>query len=258
MRALLAQVFGAHVLALKVDATPARGRRGDDRSNAKMKRENSRFPYFVEAFVLPLQAVLDAQITPANAKGGYAKQARLEAGACSPACPHRFDNLGYNPALGGRKPKDACYVDLMRVITPALNRASLDLMTGATVDLTKGYELRLTGWGDIGRLNDSGLEEVARLQAGAGAHLTYTADWRDSRLKALGVQGCASVATLEQALEAERLGWRVYMSGGDKQAFRLQASSPVYKCPVGKPREQALGCTTCPLRCDGARHILSP
>lgn len=256
MRAPLAQVFGAHVLGLHVVKTPPRGRKTSDRSNAKMKREDSRFPFFVEAFVLPLQAVLDAQVTPAHARGGYAKQARLEAGACSPACPHRFDNLGW--VEGARKPKEACYVELMRVITPALNRGARDLLSGEVVDLSAGYELRLTGWGDIGCLNDSGLREVARLQAGAGAHLTYTAEWRDTRLKALGVQGCASVASLEQALEAERLGWRVYMSGGDKRGFRLQASSPVYRCPVSKPYEQALGCTTCPIRCDGARHILSP
>ena len=107
-------------------------------------------------------------------------------------------------------------------------------------------------------MNDSGLAEVARLQAGAGASLAYSADWRDPRLTSHGVKVCASVASLEEALEADALGLKVYMSGGDKGAFRRLASSPVYKCPVGKPREQALGCTTCPIRCDGSRHVLSP
>lgn len=260
----LAQVFGALVLALKVDLTPPWGRRDDDTSNSKMKREDSRFPLFIEAFVLSLEEVRAAQEAPRRAgRGGYREQARLERGACSQDCPHYHSNLGYDPDQGGPIPPrgDRCYVDLMRVIDPAINRAARDLASGAAVDLKAGgFELRLTGWGDVARLNDQGLAEVARLQALSGDHLSYSAGWRDPRLTAAGLEFEASAAGLEEALEAEALGLKVYMSGpeAEKQAFRRGASSPVYRCPVSDGRSQSLGCTTCPLRCNGARHILSP
>ena len=254
-------VFGLMALYLKVDKTPKRGRKPSDQSNAKMKREDSQFSHFVEAYVLPLQTVLDAIKEPFNAKGGYDKQAALELLACAAECPHRHDNLGYTPNIGMKQPPKAvkCYVDLLHQIKPAINGAAKALETGSSSALeVNNFELRLTAWGDIARLNDEGLAYVKLLQDLAGDHLSYSAGvlW-DDRIE---VRGQASVTTLTEALKADSDGLKVYMSGSeeDKQAFRLAASSPVYRCPVSKPREQDMGCTTCPIRCNGARHVLSP
>lgn len=254
-------IFGIMALYFKVDKTPKRGRKPKDSSNAKMKREDSKFSHFVEVYVLPLQTVLDAVSEPFTAKGGYDKQAALELLACAAECPHRHDNLGYIPNTGMKRPPKAlkCYVDLRNQIKPAINGAAKALESGSSSALTVGdFELRLTAWGDIARLNDEGLEYVKLLQELAGDHLSYSAGvlW-DDRIE---VKSQASVTTLTEALKADSEGLKVYMSGSeeDKQAFRRQASSPVYRCPVSKPREQAMGCTTCPIRCNGSRHVLSP
>lgn len=245
-----ALIFGAHVLYFRVSRTPMGGRKTSDSSNEKMKVENSAFQHFVECYILPLDEVQAAQEEPFNAKGGRAKQARLEMKACSDKCPHRSDNL-----KGDVKP---CYVDLLRQIKPAINGAAKALDNGAHTQLeVNNYELRLTAWGDVGVLNDEALETLIMLQELAGDHLSYTAD--ASAIKR-GLKAQVSVTSLEAALDADSQGLKVYMSGSeeDKQAFRLLAKSPVYRCPVHTPSAQDMGCTTCPLRCDGARHILSP
>lgn len=245
-----ALIFGAHVLYFRVSKTPKGGRKPTDSSNAKMKVEGSKYAHFVETYILPLDEVKAAQETPFTAKGGRAKQARLELKACSEKCPHRADNLSE-----GVKP---CYVDLMRQIKPAINGAAKALDNGAHTQLEVGnYELRLTAWGDVGVLNDEALETLTMLQELAGAHLSYTADYTAIER---GLKAQLSVTSLEAALEADSQGLKVYMSGteDEKQAFRTLAKSPVYRCPVHTPSAQDMGCTTCPLRCDGSRHILSP
>ena len=246
-----ALIFGAHVLYFRVSKTPKGGRKPTHSSNTKMKVEDSCYPHFVEAYVLPLEDVQAARDVPFDARGGRAKQAALELKACSEKCPHRSDNL-----KGGVKP---CYVDLLRQIKPAINGAAKALDKGSHTTLeVNNYELRLTAWGDVGVLNDEALEVLTMLQELSGAHLSYTAD--SDVLKRSGLKAQVSVTSLEAALEADSQGLKVYMSGSEeeKQAFRMLAKSPVYRCPVSAPSAQVMGCTTCPIRCDGARHVLSP
>lgn len=138
----------------------------------------------------------------------------------------------------------------------------------------KGYILRLTRWGDISRLNNEGLAYILRLIAHSAETRAYSNIWRYEReylaqgdfdrwamLQTLKAHCQASVSKVEDALEASRLGWKVY--AGARQAEIRQAlinagEKPVYRCPYDPQRKPALRCSTCPIPCNGERHTLAP
>lgn len=229
-----------------------------------MKAENTQHSVFIELYILPLDEVESAMLTPFNATGGYAKQARLEKQACSVTCPHRHDNLVDLPVITGKKPKNACYVDLVRQIKHAVNNAAKALKNNEVINLNvNDFELRISAWGDIDRLNDEGLQYIKLLQDLSGDHLSYSAGaLYDPRIKELGIQVQASCTTISEAIALDEKGFKVYFSGSEEDKRYLQKSkvlsSPMYRCPIKDGNKTSLGCTSCPIRCDGSHHVLSP
>ena len=115
-------------------------------------------------------------------------------------------------------------------------------------------ETRLTSFGDIGRLNDEGLDHIHRIIKASSRHHAYTASWRDSRLSRLSGLVQASVGLLSEAIEAYELGFMPYgLSREDNLKFRLLTGRPAYACPY--TTETQRGCSTCVLSCDGTKAI---
>jgi hypothetical protein len=137
----------------------------------------------------------------------------------------------------------------------------------------KGYILRLTRWGDISRLNNEGLAYILRLISHSAETRAYSNIWRYEReylaqgdferwvmLQTLKSSCQASVSKAEDALEASRLGWKVYAGARQSEIKRalINVGERVYKCPYDPIKKPAIKCSTCPMPCDGGRHILAP
>ena len=115
-------------------------------------------------------------------------------------------------------------------------------------------ESRLTSFGDIGRLNDAGLDHIHDIIKASSRHHAYTASWRDPRLSRFGGLIQASVGLLDEAMDAYSLGFMPYgLTKADNLKFRLLTGQAAYACPY--TTETAKGCTLCSLACDGSRAI---
>lgn len=115
-------------------------------------------------------------------------------------------------------------------------------------------ESRITSFGDIGRLNDQGLDHVFEIIKASSRHHAYTACWRDPRLARFGSLVQASVGRLDEAIEAYNLGFMPYgLTREDNLKFRLMTGQAAYSCPYTV--ETVKGCTLCALACDGSKAI---
>lgn len=115
-------------------------------------------------------------------------------------------------------------------------------------------ESRITSFGDIGRLNDEGLDHISNIIQASSRHHAYTASWRDPRLSRFAGLVQASVGLLSEAIEAYNLGFLPYgLSKDENLKFRLLTGNPAYSCPYTV--HTVKGCTLCALACDGSKAI---
>lgn len=222
------------------------------------------------SLALALYSLLWVEVTiyplaPIASGDGSINQA--ESIACDLKCANSHEGRK-RKKKGEKAPR--CYVRAISLRdwqAKALNQ----LESGETVVLSdNGYIIRLTRWGDISRLNNEGLRYIYDLSARAHSTRAYTNIWRHE-LEALNgdperallislLKGYfqASVATPEEAIEAARVGWRVYASHNHqaiRAALKQELNEPSYRCPADYTKRF---CSNCVVPCNGTRHILSP
>lgn len=124
-----------------------------------------------------------------------------------------------------------------------------------SIDTNKlSIETRLTSFGDLGRLNDEGINHIYNVIKSSNKHHAYTANWREVRLLKLGGLVQASVGDLSEALEAYELGFMPYgLSRAENLLFRGVTGKGAYACPYSE--KSLKGCTSCALGCDGSKAI---
>ena len=118
------------------------------------------------------------------------------------------------------------------------------------------YQVRVSVFGDIGSLNDEGLDFIESLIDNSTSHLAYSADWRLDKMQRFKTKVQASVFTLEDALEAYNLGWKGYgLSREDLLKFRLLTNGEVkaYTCPYDT--KTLKGCSICEIRCNAEKWV---
>ena len=213
---------------------------GDNLTNRKTKPYMSSVPY-IEFIVLPIGETVK----------GKGSLTRVMTKCCSMTC--RFLPTALKPKeYEGFKQ----YCNQNRAVSQWLKQINKlaeneDLIK--SIDL-KGYQARLTSFGDVGRLNDHGLNHVEKIIVDSSLHLAYTASWRDPRLNRFKGKFQASVGSLDEAMEAYNLGFMPY--GLTKELnlkFRLLTGTPVYQCPYDTTTFK--GCSSCEIRCNGERAI---
>ena len=128
----------------------------------------SSIPY-VEFIVLPIGETVK----------GKGSLTRVMSQCCSMSCrflPKELKPQQYKDFKGTCNQSRAVNAWLKQVNKLVNNQALIK-----SIEL-KGYQARLTSFGDIGRLNDEGLNHIERIIDNSSLHLAYTASWRDSRL----------------------------------------------------------------------------
>lgn len=127
------------------------------------------------------------------------------------------------------------------------------------------YMLRLSVWGDLGRLNAEGQSAMLGLAQGATEIRGYCSDF-DKLVEVEAWRNLiqASCQTERDVDKARMLGFKMYL--GTEEAFNYAKSlDKVLRCPwTKKNRARALsenqatlrfGCVKCPLSCNGSYHI---
>lgn len=213
---------------------------GDNLTNRKTKPYLSMIPY-LEFVVLPLNETVK----------GKGSLTRVMSKCCSLSCrflPKELKPKEYEGFKGYCNQSRAVNAWLKQVNKLAENQALIK-----SIEL-KGYQARLTSFGDIGRLNDDGLNHIERIIENSSSHLAYSAAWRDSRLARFQGKFQASVGNLDEAMEAYNLGFMPYgLTREDNLKFRLLTGVPVYACPYDTTTFK--GCSTCEIRCNGERAV---
>jgi hypothetical protein len=202
--------------------------------NEKMRASLASQDYFLEAFVLPSEWIIEAR----SSLKDQVKQGELI--ACERDCVHRHDHPK-------NKEHGRCYVNPRFVIASALERAIKDHESGASFDLNSSYQVRFTAWGDVSTLNAGGRALVSRVIDASEAHLAYTAGWRHDHMSVFKGLFMASCSTVTEALLARASGFEPFMSSKeDKPRGFVQ-------CPTDTTleRPKTLGCSVCPVPCDG-------
>ena len=217
---------------------------GDNLTNRKTK------PYhaitngliYVEFVVLPLEPV----------ETGKGSLTRTMQKCCSMSC--RFLPKAIKPALYKGFSGVCNQSRAVNNWTSQIERLkSSDKLMSLDTDQVK-IETRLTSFGDIGRLNDQGLDHIHEIIKVSSRHHAYSASWRDPRLSLFAGLVQASVGLLSEAIEAYDLGFMPYgLSKEDNLKFRLLTGRPAYACPYTV--DTVKGCTLCALSCDGSRAI---
>ena len=217
---------------------------GDKLTNRKTKPYHAALNglVYVEFIVLPLEPV----------KAGNGSLTRTMQQCCSMTC--RFLPKAIKPAL---------YAGFSGVCNQsrAVNNWTAQIQALKTSDRLMSIdtdqvriETRLTSFGDIGRLNQDGLDHIHEIIQASSRHHAYTASWRDPRLSRFGGHVQASTGRLDEAIEAYDLGFMPYgLSKEDNLKFRLLTGEAAYACPY--TTETVKGCTLCALACDGSRAI---
>jgi hypothetical protein len=209
-------------------------------------------------------AWVETTIYPAEMRSGEGSVIEAEAKACDKRCA--FSAIGRREGSGAPK----CYV--AGKYLPQWHAKAKSQLTdpNAIVSLIEGrFILRLTRWGDLSRLSDEGLRYVIGLASKAAETRAYSNIWR-SEMDAIGTPRWAliqevkaftqaSVSTPQEALQAARLGWKVYAGlrqDETREALISAGFGPVYRCPYVEGGR--ITCSICPMPCNGQKHILSP
>lgn len=222
---------------------------GDTLTNKKTKPWLSPIQY-VESIILPLSSLELGKELPNKENGGLTQ---IMSEVCSKECrylvnalrPQRYQGLkgicNQNRPLNwwGKKVKEIYENEALNVLP-----------------LHDKYQIRVSVFGDIGSLNEEGLDFIENLIDNSENHLAYSADWRKPKMQRFKSKVQASVFTIDDALEAYSMGWKGYgLSREDLLKFRLLTSGEVkaYTCPYDTKTKK--GCSICELRCDGEKWI---
>lgn len=213
---------------------------GNTLSNQKMKASQySLEGDFIQFTILPLELVKLGEF-----KGeGITNYAQLI--ACSLSCGFTIKNGG------------GCYVN--NEIRTAIKSAHKVLNSGASLNF-KAYnpKVRLTIWGDVGRLNQDGKAYILEL-AQKSSRLSYTADFHKASMQPFKGLFLASVQSIPRLLTAQKLGWKSYIADKATYEFaKAQRVEKLYKCPQNnKGSAVRFGCSTCKIGCDGLRTVVA-
>ncbi len=225
------EVFGNLVLLAQSE------RLGNRLSNRKMKPAQH-LGDFIQFTILPLDLVILGEMKGA---GSLTKAQDI---ACSTACNYTVRNGG------------GCYVH--HEVRTAIKGAHRHLFGENEGSIHYNPMLRFSVWGDVGRLSSQGIIHVRRLVRASSAHLAYTADFQTNWTQDLKDIFLASVQTKKQLIDAIRLGWKCYISGIGALEYARALGLTLYKCPQNNRGDAVIfGCSTCPIACDGKRHVIS-
>ena len=217
---------------------------GDSTNNRKTNPNhailNNRI--WVEFIVLPLDPV----------KSGQGSLTRTMEQCCSMDC--RFLPKALKPAKWAGFKSNCNQARAVNNWTAQIQKLRVSVET-LNIDTDKvSIETRLTSFGDMGRLNDEGINHIYNIINASEKHHAYTANWRDRRLSKLGGLVQASVGNLDEALEGYELGFMPYgLTRAENLLFRGITGEAAYACPYSE--KSLKGCTSCALSCDGSRAI---
>jgi len=208
-------------------------------SNQKMKADQYTLQGdFIQYTILPLELV---ELGEFKGEGitRYAQDI-----ACSLSCEFTSRN------------SSGCYVN--NEIRTAIKGAHKVLNSRSLSFEAYNPKVRLTVWGDIGRLNKEGKSYILNLAQNVD-RLAYTADFHKLSMQDFKGLFLASVQSIPRLLTAQKLGWKSYISDLATYEFaKSQGIETLYKCPQNnKGSAVRFGCSTCPIGCDGLRSVVA-
>ena len=222
---------------------------GDNLTNRKTKPYLSPIQY-VESIILPLSS-LELGKEMINKENGGLTQVMSE--VCSKECRYLVNALkpkrykGLKGICNQNRPLNHWGGQVKRIYeNEALN----------VLPLHDKYQIRVSVFGDIGSLNEEGLNFIENLIDNSSSHLAYSADWRLDKMQRFKSKVQASVFTLEDAMEAYSLGWKGYgLTRDDLLKVRLLTGGEVkaYTCPYDT--KTIKGCSVCEVRCNAQKWV---
>tara|TARA_B100000965_G_scaffold406836_1_gene449377 strand:+ start:5856 stop:6581 length:726 start_codon:yes stop_codon:yes gene_type:complete len=208
-------------------------------SNQKMKADQySLEGDFIQYTILPLELVKLGQM-----KGKGITQYAQDI-ACALSCEFTVRNGG------------GCYVN--NEIRTAIKSAHKVLNSRSLSFKAYNPKIRLTVWGDVGRLNAEGKAYILNLAQNAD-RLSYTADFQKESMQKFKGFFLASVQSIPRLLTAQSLGWKSYIADSATYEFvKVQGIENLYKCPQNNKGDAVrFGCSTCKIACNGLRSVVA-
>jgi hypothetical protein len=208
-------------------------------SNSKMKASQYTLQGdFIQYTILPLELVKKGEF---KGKGVLSKAQSI---ACSHSCEFTVKNTG------------GCYVN--NEIRTAIKGAHKVLNSDSLSFEAYNPKIRLTVWGDIGRLNAEGKAYILNLAQNAD-RLSYTADYHKLSMQQFKGLFLASVQSIPRLLTAQDLGWKSYISDlATYEYAKSQGIETLYKCPQNNKGDVVrFGCSTCKIGCNGLRSVVA-
>lgn len=211
---------------------------GNRLSNGKMKPSQHQGD-FIQFTILPLEFVILGELK------GEGTLTKAQAIACAGSCEFRVINGG------------GCYVN--HELRTAIKGAHKHFFNGEDAQLAHFNPMvRLSVWGDVGRLNAEGKRHVLSLINASFKRLAYTADFDREDMQGFKGSMLASVQTAKRVDLALVKGWKMYISTVEALRRAKELGLTLYNCPQNNKGDAVLfGCSTCPIKCDGQRHVVS-
>jgi len=183
---------------------------------------------------------------------------------------------------GSCRVREFCYVrnDSIQSVAKSYLRGNYEPRNADHNDFIAANGLRLCAFGDPAALPEPLIDELCELVDPLAPWTFYTEEWR--RFPSLSIYGMASVHTLKQKREANRLGWRTFRivppctctlqvgelglgipdplcplcggSGADLKLTRIEHREVLCHAIQSALRPDVLGegnCADCPYPCDG-------
>ena len=222
---------------------------GDNLTNRKTKPWLSPIQY-IEVITLPLSSLVLGKEMINKENGGLTQIMRE---VCSKECRYLVNALrpqrykGMKGICNQSRPLNHWGAQVKRIYeNEALN----------VLPLHDSYQIRVSVFGDIGSLNEEGLNFIENLIDNSTSHLAYSADWRKPKMQRFKRKVQASVFNIADAMEAFSLGWRGYgLTREDLLKVRLLTNGEVkaYSCPYDT--KTLKGCSVCEVRCDAKKWV---
>lgn len=226
------EIFGDLVLLAQSE------RLGNRLCNRKMKPAKY-VGDFIQYTILPLEFVILGEL---KGQGTLAKAQEI---ACAHGCEFRVIHSG------------GCYVN--HELRTAIKSSHKHFFKGEGVQVVHlNPMIRLSVWGDVGRLNEEGKAHVLSLINASSKRLAYTADFDREDMQGFKGSMLASVQTSQRVDLALAKGWKMYISTVEALKRAKQLGLRLYNCPQNNKGDAVLfGCSTCPIQCNGERHVVS-
>lgn len=174
--------------------------------------------------------------------------ARAQAGACGERCVFRVKDPDYPHRLG------KCYVNRIWSAADKVKRF-YEADEPRLLTIYSNALVRCSVWGDLGALPPQAQQWVKRLLDHTSGRLVYVSDFE--RVAWLKGYGLASVQTDNHVHEALSLGLKCYAGSLEAWQALRDSNEVVYKCPVKGDGLDKFGCSTCPIKCNGERHVVA-